>query len=261
MKIDTSELTKSANTLQAEMKQLQDRYTENAKKILGDVFGQYLRKYPHVKTLGWRQYTPFFSDGDPCEFGVHELCVRMVEDGEEYDEDDYGYGDLGNELSYTIREWASDTIENLKAILPEYEAWEKNRTAYATKEFNTRKIGDFEIRRVLGLPTYGYQSNAPLTPEQYNKGYEILLEKFINEYRPSYEVSSLANLKEMIAKKEEQNAASGDFIEDSQAIVKAFQSIPNDVFLSLYGDHVTVIMSLSENGKEIDVEVEEYEHD
>jgi hypothetical protein len=40
---------------------------------------------PTVKEFGWRQYTPYFNDGDPCEFGVSGLWVRLegVEDEED----------------------------------------------------------------------------------------------------------------------------------------------------------------------------------
>ena len=28
-------------------------------------------KYPAMNNFSWRQYTPYFRDGDPCEFEVH----------------------------------------------------------------------------------------------------------------------------------------------------------------------------------------------
>lgn len=30
-----------------------------------------------VKAVVWRQYTPYFNDGDPCEFNVHDFGVRL----------------------------------------------------------------------------------------------------------------------------------------------------------------------------------------
>lgn len=33
-----------------------------------------------VTEFGWRQYTPYFNDGDPCVFGAHGLWVRTVVD-------------------------------------------------------------------------------------------------------------------------------------------------------------------------------------
>jgi hypothetical protein len=39
-----------------------------------------------IVEFGWRQYTPYFNDGDPCEFSAHGLWVRTTED-EGADED------------------------------------------------------------------------------------------------------------------------------------------------------------------------------
>ena len=40
--------------------------------------------------IRWRQYTPYFNDGDPCEFGVGETTFRFDDTAE--DEGDYGDG-------------------------------------------------------------------------------------------------------------------------------------------------------------------------
>lgn len=61
--------------------QLTDRYN-------GADVGPLLRQLaddPNVVEYGWRQYTPYFNDGDVCEFGVHELWVRTTLDDEDKD--------------------------------------------------------------------------------------------------------------------------------------------------------------------------------
>jgi hypothetical protein len=35
---------------------------------------------PTIAAFGWVQYTPYFNDGDPCEFTVHTCWVRTVDD-------------------------------------------------------------------------------------------------------------------------------------------------------------------------------------
>lgn len=37
---------------------------------------------PFIDSFGWRQYTPYFNDGDTCIFGAHGFWVRTVEDVE-----------------------------------------------------------------------------------------------------------------------------------------------------------------------------------
>lgn len=74
-----------------------------------------------IAAFGWRQYTPYFNDGDPCVFGVSGVWFARpedlpadghsdadeFEDGEEFDKDDLTlYSDhLGG---YSGGEWVPD---------------------------------------------------------------------------------------------------------------------------------------------------------
>ena len=60
---------------------------------------------PRINTIGWRQYTPYFCDGDPCEFSVGQPWFTttglptlkldgeegLVEEDDEEDDEDGGY--------------------------------------------------------------------------------------------------------------------------------------------------------------------------
>lgn len=41
---------------------------------------------PTIVEFGWTQYTPYFNDGDVCEFGVNTPWYRTVEDSDDHDE-------------------------------------------------------------------------------------------------------------------------------------------------------------------------------
>jgi hypothetical protein len=45
--------------------------------------------HPSVEALRWSQYTPYFMDGDTCEFGVNELRVKFVGVSSRSPEDEY----------------------------------------------------------------------------------------------------------------------------------------------------------------------------
>jgi hypothetical protein len=47
---------------------------------------------PGVAAVKWDQYTPYFNDGDPCEFGIGEFYVRL--DGIDEDAGEQGNGFL-----------------------------------------------------------------------------------------------------------------------------------------------------------------------
>ena len=101
---------------------------------------------PEVAAVRWRQYTPYFNDGDPCVFGVGEIGVAFIdlpfsergcsyeEFGGEYDDGFFGtYSDEFNErvgklkyhynqgdFSYTVE--TSPDPELAKAVLNAFEA-------------------------------------------------------------------------------------------------------------------------------------------
>lgn len=61
---------------------------------------------PGVEKVKWAQYTPYFNDGDPCEFSTHEVMVSLSpnEFGNTSDGGDYGDGFLSSYEMYTIKD-------------------------------------------------------------------------------------------------------------------------------------------------------------
>ncbi|MGD6750289.1 hypothetical protein [Streptomyces sp. BH105] len=45
-----------------------------------------LLDHDNVHTFGWRQYTPYFNDGDVCEFGAHGFYLVTKDDIERYED-------------------------------------------------------------------------------------------------------------------------------------------------------------------------------
>ncbi|MFF4478724.1 hypothetical protein ACFY1A_17140 [Streptomyces sp. NPDC001520] len=64
---------------------------------------------PTIVEFGWRQCTPYFNDGDPCEFSAYGLWVRTdADEGDDIDEYDlgiWGHRSLGKTSG---GEWVDD---------------------------------------------------------------------------------------------------------------------------------------------------------
>jgi hypothetical protein len=58
------EIMEKIKTLQAEAK-------EESRKLFHELAKEFFDTHPNVNSFGWRQYTPYFNDGDVCEFSVH----------------------------------------------------------------------------------------------------------------------------------------------------------------------------------------------
>lgn len=93
-----------------ELKALKDAYDtklkEEGEDALKEVFKELFDKHPRLESVTWVQYTPYFNDGDPCYFSVHDFdaSISEPEETEELDEDedeededlyddDYTYGE------------------------------------------------------------------------------------------------------------------------------------------------------------------------
>lgn len=48
-------------------RELRQVYSDGLKEYANDIF----KKFPFIKGFSWTQYTPYFNDGEPCEFGIN----------------------------------------------------------------------------------------------------------------------------------------------------------------------------------------------
>jgi hypothetical protein len=74
--------------------------TEQLKKDFPALLAPLFEKYPGVKNVRWTQYTPYFNDGDPCEFSTNAGYAELNYDG---DEDDDNEDDEESEESETAK--------------------------------------------------------------------------------------------------------------------------------------------------------------
>lgn len=99
-----------------ELTALKEAYDEKlaneGEDAVKELFKEFFDKYPRAEAISWRQYTPYFNDGDPCYFSVHEMTLEMnagedteedesEEEPEEPDEDEDDYSD-GEYDSYSL---------------------------------------------------------------------------------------------------------------------------------------------------------------
>jgi hypothetical protein len=92
---------------------------------------------PGVEAVRWQQYTPYFNDGEPCEFNVYDFLVRIVGDAD--DSGDYEDGfrsslyDYGKHTTYADR--PRDNTYNYRWGTPEYEKARAAERAWSDKYF------------------------------------------------------------------------------------------------------------------------------
>lgn len=80
-----------ANKLE-QIKRLREEYKELSQNLFAEGVKAIFDTYPDLIAVGWSQYTPYWNDGDPCEFSVHESQIQWkgVTDQDDFEDEDYG---------------------------------------------------------------------------------------------------------------------------------------------------------------------------
>lgn len=77
-------------TIKDEMKKLRDEARVKVKSFFLKGMNKIFEMYPEVKTVSWRQYTPYFNDGEECTFSAH-VSDFYVNGRDNYGDTMYGY--------------------------------------------------------------------------------------------------------------------------------------------------------------------------
>lgn len=70
--------------IKKKQEELRDIYRFEGKKNLSAIIEYLFKTYPDIPNIFWTQYTPYFNDGDVCEFNVHEICVSPAKNMDEF---------------------------------------------------------------------------------------------------------------------------------------------------------------------------------
>ncbi len=87
---------KTSAEIDAEIKRLKKEYQTAAQREFTEGAAELFVAHPRLKSFGWTQYTPYFNDGDSCEFSAH-TDDPYINGFNEWDDDD-GEGSDGENL-------------------------------------------------------------------------------------------------------------------------------------------------------------------
>lgn len=113
-------------TIKEQMKKLRDEARSKVKNFFIKGMNKVFEMYPEVKSVSWRQYTPYFNDGEECTFSanVSYFGVNGFDDYNDEGEDgainviDYDYANGGRQYKYHKGE---EIYEAIKSFLKQLE--------------------------------------------------------------------------------------------------------------------------------------------
>lgn len=90
-----TETKKELRAINGELKEAHKVLKDNSKKTL-KLLEKLIKGTPEIEAVRWKQYTPGFNDGEPCEFSVMDLEIKFNPDFFPVDEEKR-YKDNGEE--------------------------------------------------------------------------------------------------------------------------------------------------------------------
>ena len=107
MTIDVKTILEKATEIRLKME-------KDLQTSMNQIFAEFWESNPGINAVVWTQYSPYFMDGDPCEFSVNDPSFTNAK-GDDLDENiksiSWGEYDGDNEEVFTIQSWSSpDTV-------------------------------------------------------------------------------------------------------------------------------------------------------
>lgn len=101
---------KKINIIDSEYNIKRSEVTKEFDKLLFALIKEIFDTCGHINKIHWKQYTPYFNDGDSCEFGLHDVYI-------EDDDDTYYEGDYNGESSVLVDEYYNVLESSTRELL------------------------------------------------------------------------------------------------------------------------------------------------
>lgn len=99
--------------LRSKINEWREKAKEEAEKFFQEGAKQLFDKFPELESFGWRQYTPYFNDGDVCTFsaGTDEPDINDVMGYDIYGEEYKHLVPLQDEVSKFLNVFENEDLE------------------------------------------------------------------------------------------------------------------------------------------------------
>lgn len=105
----------------ADQAELARKFQEKSQALFKSITKEFFEKNPGITAIVWTQYTPYFNDGETCEFSVHEPVFTNAPDPENIRYEDYEGEEEGvwtaTNIKYVLesdRDWCKETADLIR---------------------------------------------------------------------------------------------------------------------------------------------------
>lgn len=99
----------SIKNIQAKLREVMQEVQDKGLAEFKEEFNDFFAEYPTVEAFRWQQYTPYFNDGEACEFGVHGIEIQLKGHTTSGYDDEDGFDEISTyddiAMNAAIAEW------------------------------------------------------------------------------------------------------------------------------------------------------------
>jgi hypothetical protein len=149
----------------SDQSELRRQFQEKAQSLFKNITKEFFDKNPGITAFVWTQYTPYFNDGDTCEFSVNEVAFTNAPDPEnirweEYEGDEEGVWITSN-IKYALEsdhQYYKETADLIRS---------KGGVDLASCEMMSNAISSHEMEDVM-LAMFGDHSKVIATRDGFD---------------------------------------------------------------------------------------------
>ncbi len=155
--MNLDQLKQNFKTLNERIAAAMDQMKSDSKTLVEQAANELFQVAPEIDHVFWVQYTPYFNDGEPCTFSVHDIYYVLVGESENEDcEGSYLYTQEDYDTSLAnlkqVRQYCSDPTGwfdayKAKHKLPDTAKLEWYRPWPYTVERAQEEVGRIELQR------------------------------------------------------------------------------------------------------------------
>lgn len=146
-----STLQHKIDTKMADLKHLREVHSEAQRKFFKSIIHDYFDEYPKIARIRWTQYTPYFNDGEACEFDINEIHLETEKDVQD------GSGSAWDN--------GTEAYEFLKATSPDGHYW--NSPALQAAQGIVRALED-DAKEIFGDHVEVFVTRTEVTTSEYS---------------------------------------------------------------------------------------------
>lgn len=112
-----NELLENALSFKKELDKTMQEAFDKGKTLLSEALKAIFEEYPQIESISWTQYTPYFNDGDSCEFSVNTWDIELNEEEDDTYSDEKSKIENAKEIRQIVSKFlqtiGDDSLEDL----------------------------------------------------------------------------------------------------------------------------------------------------